>query len=59
MDYINAQMIARMEHEARVRSIPPVPEDATWEHEEQRKHRRIPVLLVRAALLAIINTITK
>jgi hypothetical protein len=59
MDYINAQMIARTEHEARVRSIPPVREDAMWEREEQCKRRRIPALRLRAALLAVINTATR
>ena len=59
MNQINAQMIARTEYEARVQSMPPVREDAMWEHEEQRKRKSTPVLRLRAALLAIINMVIK
>jgi hypothetical protein len=56
---INTQMIARTEHEALVRSVAPVREDALWERAAQRKYRRTPIMLVRATLLTIIHMITK
>jgi len=55
----NANMIARAEHKLMVHSLPRVPEYAFPVTERQSKERRLPVLLLRPILAALLHLVTK
>ena len=58
MDY-STQMIARAEHNLMMRSLPFITEYAFPVTERQSKERRLPVLLLRPILAALLHLVTK